>query len=139
MDIKPTFDVREVNRRLQSGHIFIILESEGKTLGWSWAGMGSVFFNEFNCNIYLKPKHSFSYNTYVSKEHRRNRLNHLILNEKLRTLKQLGYEKIWGLIYEWNKPSLKSYINFNFEKIGHYYMLKLFFMNFQFPPKKLME
>ncbi len=139
MDIKPTFDIRKIAKRLHNGHFFFILESQEKIVGWSWNGVDSVFFDEFNCNIHLKPKHTFSYNSYIAKEARGNRLNHLLLNAKFQTLKDSGYEKMWALIYTWNKPSLKSGLKHSYKEIGNYYFLKLFYMNFFFPPRKLME
>jgi RimJ/RimL family protein N-acetyltransferase len=135
MDFKPPFDIQEAKRRLKKGYYFIILENDIEIIGWSWAAINRVFFDEFNCHINIKGKHAFFFNTYVYKGFRGKGLNHIVFHEKLHQLKKDGYDKIWGLIYKSNKPSRRSFQKIGFEEIGSYRFAKLLFMNFRFPPK----
>ena len=135
MDFTPPFNIQEAKRRLKKGCYFIILENDIEIIGWSWAAINRVFFDEFNCHINIKGKHAFFFNTYVHKGFRGKRLNHIVFHEKLHQLKKDGYDKIWGLIYKSNKPSRRSLQEIGFEEIGSYSFAKLLFMNFRFPPK----
>ena len=137
MDFTPPFDIGEAKRRLDKGYYFIILENDGRVIGWSWAGIGKVWFNEFNCNIELKTRHAFFFNTYVAKEFRGKELNQIVFNEKLYQLKNDGYIKLWGLIYKSNEASLRSLRKIGFKEPGYYRFLKLLFMNFRLSPKDI--
>jgi len=135
MDHPPLFDIKEAMDRLKNGFFFVILENESGILGWSWAAINKVYFNDFNCFLKINDKAAFSFNTYVKRQFRGRRLNRVIVNEKLFHLKQAGYNYIWGLIHQWNHPSIKSFTSMNWEIIGKYYFMKFFFMNFRLPPK----
>lgn len=135
MDFTPPFNIEEARRRLNKGYYFIILENDSQIIGWDWAAINKVFFDEFYCNIDLQDKESFSFNTYISKEFRGKKLIKILLNEKLFQLKKDGYSKIWGLIYPSNMASRKSFRENGWKEIGYYRFLKLLFMDFRFPPK----
>lgn len=135
MDFTPPFNIQEAKRRLKEGYYFIILENDIEIIGWSWAAINRVFFDEFNCHINIKGKHAFSFNTYIHKAFRGKGLNHIVLHEELHQLKRDGYDRFWGLIHKSNKPSRNSYQKIGFEEIGSYRFAKLLFMNFRFPPE----
>jgi len=137
MDIKPTFDLLEISKRLEKGHYFIIVENEDEIVGWRWAAVGSVFFEEFNCHINLGQRDVFSYNTYVDKRYRGKKLNNIMDWERVRCLSEDGYKILWALIYNRNKAALRSAVNFGYKKMGYYYFIKLLFMSIHFPPKEL--
>lgn len=137
MDIKPTFDLPEISRRLEKGHYFIIVENEDEIVGWRWAAVDSVYFEDFNCRINLGQRDVFSYNTYVDKRYRGKKLNNIMDWERVRCLSDDGYGILWALIYNRNKAALKSAVNFGYKKIGYYYLIRLFFKSFHFPPKEL--
>ena len=135
MDSKPTFDVDEAKRRLSRGFCFITLQCSGKMIGWSWAGVNRVYFQDLNSYIDLKQGTAFSYNTYIQKNYRGKQLNHIVFTEKQYQLKKDGYDKIWGLIHKWNHTSTNSLLKMNWKIIGDYNFIKFLFMNFKFPPK----
>lgn len=135
MDIKPTFDLEEAKKRVSHGFYFITLQLEDKIIGWDWAGVDKVYFDQFNCHIQLRKGHVFSFNTYIEKAYRGRGLNSIVVKGKLYELVKDGYGKIWGLAHKWNQASIKSFENMNWKFLGNYNFIKLFFLNLRFPPK----
>lgn len=135
MDYKSPFDIQEAKRRIEEGGYFIILENESEIIGWSWAAVNRVFFDDFNCFIKIKERCAFSYNLYIKKQHRGKRLNHITLGELLYQLKIDGYKKTWLLVHKWNRGSLRSLNSMGWRIAGHYNFLKLMFLNLRFPPQ----
>jgi len=135
MDFSPPFTLEEARMRLAGGHYFSVVENENQIIGWSWAGVGKVFFGEFNCMVELKQRHAFSFNTYIDKEFRGKGLNQLVLNQQLLCLKKDGFKKVWALIHVYNKASLRSYLKNGWLEIGRYRFLRICFLDFKFPPE----
>jgi GNAT superfamily N-acetyltransferase len=135
MDYKSPFNIQEAKRRIKEGGYFIILENGSEIIGWSWAAVNRVFFDEFNCFIEIKERCAFSYNLYIKKQYRGKRLNHVTLGELLYQLKNDGYNKAWVLVQKWNNGSLKSLNSMGWRIVGDYKFIKLMFLNFRFPPQ----
>jgi hypothetical protein len=134
MDYRPPFDIQEARRRIKEGGYFIILENGSEIIGWSWAAVNRVFFDDFNCFIKIRERCAFSYNLHIKAQFRGKRLNHITLGELLYQLKNDGYEKTWVLVHKWNYGSLRSLNNMGWRMVGHYNFMKLIFLNFRFPP-----
>jgi hypothetical protein len=125
---KSPFNVNEAKQRIKDNFYFIVVEKNEKIIGWSWAGVGNVYFGEFNCKIKLKKDEAFSFNTYVAPDFRGLNVNQITLNEKLSQLKKDGYRLIWGLIYPWNKSSLRSFEKNRWNRLGNFYFLRILFI-----------
>ncbi|WP_028575398.1 hypothetical protein [Desulfonatronovibrio hydrogenovorans] len=138
MDFKPNFNIEELRKRFGLGYFLTITETEHKEIvGWTWAAVKKVFFDDFNCYIKIKPKHAFSYSTYVHKDYRGKKLNHFMKEVNFYNLKQMDYNCIWALVHTWNKSSIRSLQNMKWDSIGYYKFLKLFYMNFHYPPESV--
>lgn len=135
MDFKPPFDIEEAKHRIKEGWYFVILENGKEIIGWSWAAVNRVFFDDFNCFIRLKEGCAFSYNIYIKKQYRGRRLNHITLRELLYQLRHDGCEKTWVLVHKWNYGSLRSLNSMGWRVVGHYNFIKLMFLNLRFPPR----
>lgn len=135
MDFKPPFNIQQAHNWVENGDYFIILENDNEIIGWRWAAVNRVFFEEFNCYIDIKKGHVFSYNAYIKKDYRRKKLNQLLLGEMLKILKNDGYNKIWSLTHKWNHASLGSQKKMGYKEIGSYFFAIILFMNFKFPPR----
>lgn len=133
-DITPTFNINEAKKRIDKGSYFFILKCNENIIGWSWAKVGTVFFDEFQDTINLKEKHAFAYNSFILKEYRGKGLISLLYQEKLNHLKKDGIVKVWALVHKWNKKSLKSFNKMKWTKLGNYTFLRVLFFNLKFPP-----
>lgn len=136
MDFTPPFDIDEVETRLNKGFLLIIAETaEKEIVGWSWAAFKEVYFNDFFYTITLNSDEAFIYNTYVSKEHRGQKINHLLLTRLLCEIRKKNINKAWALIHHWNKSSIRSYLKYGFKNIGDYYFLRMGPFVFSYRPK----
>lgn len=133
MDIKPSFDINEIQKRLAKGFFFAVAMVEDKVIGWTWGAVNKVYFEDFNCWIKITDSFVFTYNTFVDKDYRGKRVGQYLKDEMCHCLKSNGYIKIWGLVHTWNKASLKSNLRFGFKLSGDYRFIKLFGLNLHFP------
>lgn len=133
MDFKPPFSVDEANKRLESGHYYVCAENKNsEIIGWTWVGVNSVLFDEFNKKLKIKPNEAFSYNTYVRKDCRGGKINQQMKAVIVKHLKQNGIKRIWGLVHHWNSSSRKSIENMGWVRSGTLWHMKIVFLNFNF-------
>lgn len=139
MDFKPPFNIEDIKNRLDKGHFFSVGMIGEKIIGWTWGGVGKVYFDEFFTNINLEPGNAFSFNSYVEKKYRGNVVLKILLNNLVFSLKEKNYKKIWALVYSWNKSSIKAYINSGWTQDNSYLFINILGLKFHKPYKRKLK
>jgi len=137
MDFKPTFDIEEIRRRLARGFYFVVVKHQDRIIGWYWAGVKEVYFEELNCHIKIKRDQAFLYNMYIEKKHRGRGIIDIARRELFLHLKKEKYKRAWSLVKINNKASLKSHTRMNYRFLGNYIFVRLLSFTLTFSPKSI--
>lgn len=137
MDFKPQFNINEAKERLRNGYYFICILNEKAIIGWKWTAFKEVYIEDFYCKIKIRKDHTYSYNEYTQKEYRGHGLMSIIRNEEKYNLKKDNIKVNWGLIYSWNKSSIRNSLKNGFKIIGKFYFIRFLFLTFKIYPKEL--
>jgi ribosomal protein S18 acetylase RimI-like enzyme len=133
MDFRPLpFDIDNARHRLNNNCHFIIIEQNDELIGWSWHAVGSVYNPELEERIKLNDRDAFVFNTYIEKAYRNRGFHKIMLHEKIKSLREEGFKKEWGIVWEWNTPSLKSFTHMGWQIFGYYHYFRFFFLKIRY-------
>ena len=130
----------EIKTAKSEGHIFPYLKHNDEIIGYVKIGLGKVYILDYDKIIEFPEKHSFIYDTFIMPKFRGLNFAPFLLNEAIKYLKSLGFEKIWCHIPSWNTSSRRAFEKLNFHRSTRVRYLRLlnlrFFTN---NPKKLLS
>lgn len=125
------YDPKEIDVGLREGHYFANAKLEGRIIGYTKIGLGSVYLYDFGTCLVLPGQVSFLYHVYVDKDFRKNNIAQNLIIAVISDLVPRGYRKMACHIAAWNKPSIRLFESLGFRCIadvrfhGLFHLLKI--------------
>ncbi|HEY6599885.1 MAG TPA: GNAT family N-acetyltransferase [Pseudomonadales bacterium] len=119
----PWGSVEEVQRRLDKGHLCILLRTGERIAGYTWADFDEV--NDSACNFELRPGEAYLYDAFIAPDYRGRSLAPYMRAESYKHLRQAGRHTFYSISDFFNSPAIKFKEKLNAEAIRLYLQIKL--------------
>ncbi len=119
----PWGSVEEVQRRLDKGHLCILLRTGERIAGYTWADFDEV--NDSACKFELRPGEAYLYDAFIAPDYRGRSLAPYMRAESYKHLRQAGRHTFYSISDFFNSPAIKFKEKLNAEAIRLYLQIKL--------------
>lgn len=111
-----TVDLEDFRRQRST---CIVVLDDGKVVASSWMTNGAVRVHELHRSVDVPAEEHFSCRSYVGEQHRgMSLLSHMI--HRYSAEQPVG-DEVWGLVYDWNLPSIRSLERIGWHRSGDYW------------------
>jgi GNAT superfamily N-acetyltransferase len=107
-DMVDTEKYTRFQQRLDQGNICFLALDEDKVAAFSWISFHNEYLTESRIEVKLKDKEAYFFDTFVDPVYRNNGLQAAMIPARLKYLRELGFEKVIGLVDDDNSYSLKA-------------------------------
>jgi hypothetical protein len=117
-------------QRFDQGNICFLALDEDKVAAFSWVSFHNEYLSESRIEVRLKDKEAYFFDTFVDPVYRNNGLQTAMIPPRLKFLRDLGYEKVIGLVDDDNIYSQKSLASSGYKPKKISTLIKIFGLTF---------
>ena len=139
MDFRSELDGNDAIKRLEMGNKCYCTFFESEMIGYQWFAISSYWIPYCNATIYLKPNECYSFNSYIHKRFRGNKLHSKLKAFAFSHLRKEGYERCIGNVFDWNIASQKSNQRSGAKFIGKLIYGHIFLIKYQLITNKSID
>jgi RimJ/RimL family protein N-acetyltransferase len=116
--------------RLKHGNVCFIVLVEDIIVAFSWISFHNEYLSENQIEVQLKDKEAYFFDTFVDPAYRNKGLQAAMIPPRIDFLRNQGYEKIIGLVDDYNTYSLRALISAGYKPKKISRLIKIFGLKF---------